>query len=205
MVDKSPSVGTILAISRGFRRLWYRTRMANLALKCRIINLITARSLFSYFNILIKFGQLYNNSCYTNFTIATLGMCIACEFHQLWAVRPCVHHIFWHLTKWLIFSRIGHACMILCWSLLKIVAVKQNTYFCIQKRESNTIFYLSKWSIVINISPKAMCWKGCESQSFGFISMVRTKMMPYFLSTFSIILDAHAIVMPLYNKSSRYT
>ena len=37
---------------------------------------------------------MYNNSCYTTFSIATLGMCIACEFHQLAAVRPCIYHIF---------------------------------------------------------------------------------------------------------------
>ena len=37
--------------------------------------------------------------CYTTFSVATLGMCIACEFHQLWAMRPCIYHIFWHLTK----------------------------------------------------------------------------------------------------------
>ena len=31
------------------------------------------------------------------------------EFHQLWATRPCIYHIFRHLTKWLIFCRTGHA------------------------------------------------------------------------------------------------
>ena len=36
-------------------------------------------------------------------------MCIACEFHQLWTVRPCIYHIFRHLIKWLIFCRTGHA------------------------------------------------------------------------------------------------
>ena len=59
----------------------------------------TGRSFCSYNKILINFGQLYSNSCYTTFSIATLGMCITCEFHQLWAVRPCIYHIFWHLTK----------------------------------------------------------------------------------------------------------
>ena len=73
--------------------------MANSALKCQIIILITTRSLCNHINILINFGQLYINSCYTTFSIATLGMCIACEFHQLWAVRPCIYHIFRHLTK----------------------------------------------------------------------------------------------------------
>ena len=73
-----------------------RTRMANSALKCRII-------------ILINFGQLYSNSCYTTFNIATLGMWIACEFHQLWIVRLCIYHKFRHLTKRLIFCRTGHA------------------------------------------------------------------------------------------------
>ena len=77
--------------------------MANSALKCPIIILITARSFWSYNNILINFGQLYSNSCYTTFSIATLGMCIACGFHQLWTVKPCIYHIFWHLTEWLIF------------------------------------------------------------------------------------------------------
>ena len=86
-----------------------RTRMPNSALKCRIIILITARSFCSSNNILIKFGQLYSNSCYTNFSIATLGMCIVCELHQLWAVRPRIYHIFRHLTKRLIFSRTGRA------------------------------------------------------------------------------------------------
>ena len=90
----------------------YRTRMPNSALKCRLIILITARSLCSYNNFLINFGQLYSNSCYTTFSIATLGMCIACEFHQLWAMRPCIYHIFRHLTKWLIFCRTGHACTV---------------------------------------------------------------------------------------------
>ena len=78
---------------------YYDTCMANSALKCRIIILIIARSLCSYNNIVINFGQLYSNSCYTTSNIATLGMCIACEFHQLWVVRPCIYHIFWHLTK----------------------------------------------------------------------------------------------------------
>ena len=86
----------------------YRTRIANLAIKCWIIILIFARSCCSYNNILIIFGQLYSNSCYTTFSVVTLGMCIACEFHQLWAVRPCIYHIFRHLTKWLIFCRTGH-------------------------------------------------------------------------------------------------
>ena len=85
----------------------YRTRMANSALKCRTNTLITARSFCSYNNILINFRQLYSNSYYTTFNIATLGLCIACEFHQLWAVRPCIYHILWHLTKWLILCRIG--------------------------------------------------------------------------------------------------
>ena len=79
--------------------LYTHTRMANSTLKCRIIILFTARSFYSYVNILIDFGQLYSNSCYTTFSIATLGMCIACEFHQLWAVRPCIYHIFRHLIK----------------------------------------------------------------------------------------------------------
>ena len=48
-----------------------------------------------------------------NHIIATLGMCIACEFHQLWAARPCIYHIFRHLTKWLIFCRTGHACTVI--------------------------------------------------------------------------------------------
>ena len=60
----------------------YHTRMANSALKCRIVILITARSFCNYNNILIKYGQLYSNSCYTTFSVATLRMCIACEFHQ---------------------------------------------------------------------------------------------------------------------------
>ena len=77
----------------------YRTRMANSALKCRIIILITARSFCSYNNILINFGQLYSNSCYTTFSVATLGMCIACEFYRLWAVMSCIYHIFQHLTN----------------------------------------------------------------------------------------------------------
>ena len=77
----------------------YRTRMANSALKCKTIMLIIAMSLCNYNNILINFGQLYNNSCYTTFSITTLDMCIAFEFHQLWAVRPSIYHIFWHLTK----------------------------------------------------------------------------------------------------------
>ena len=51
----------------------YRTRMANSALKCRIIILIVARSLCNYNNTLMNFGQLYSNSCYTTFNIATLG------------------------------------------------------------------------------------------------------------------------------------
>ena len=29
--------------------------------------------------------------------------------HQLWAVRPCIYHIFRHLAKWFIFCRTGHA------------------------------------------------------------------------------------------------
>ena len=37
-----------------------RTRMANSALKCRIIILITARSLCNYNNILINFGHVYS-------------------------------------------------------------------------------------------------------------------------------------------------
>ena len=94
----------------------YCTRMANSALKCRIIILITARLLWSYNNILINFRQLYSNSCYTTFCIATLGMCIACEFHQLWAVRPCIYHLFRHLTKWLILCRTGHACTVIYWT-----------------------------------------------------------------------------------------
>ena len=77
----------------------YRTLMANFTLKCRIIILFTVRSFYTYDNIFINFGQLYSNSCYTTFNIATLGMCIACEFHQLWAVRPCIYHIFQHLIK----------------------------------------------------------------------------------------------------------
>ena len=92
---------------------WYRTRMANSTLKCRIIILITARSFCSYNNILINFEQLYSNSCYTTFNITTLGICIACEFHQLWAVRPCIYQMFRHFTKWLIFCRIGHACTVI--------------------------------------------------------------------------------------------
>ena len=84
----------------GFNGFDYRTHMVNSALKCRMIILITARSFCSYNNVLINFGQLYSNSCYTTFNVATLGMCIACEFHQLWAVRPCIYHIFRHLTKW---------------------------------------------------------------------------------------------------------
>ena len=83
--------------------------MANSALKCRKIIVITARSFYNYNNVLINFGQLYSNSCYTTLSIATLGMCIACESHQLWAVRPCIYHIFRHLAKWLIFCRTGHA------------------------------------------------------------------------------------------------
>ena len=84
--------------------------MANSALKCWIIILIIVRSLCNYNNILVNFGQLYSNSCFTTFSIATLGMCIACEFHQLWAVRPCTYHILQHLTKWLIFFCLnGHA------------------------------------------------------------------------------------------------
>ena len=79
--------------------------MANSTLKCRINILITAMSLCSYNNILINVGQLYSNSCYTTFSITTLGMCIACEFHQLGTARPCIYHIFQHLTKWLIFCR----------------------------------------------------------------------------------------------------
>ena len=86
--------------------------MANSALKCQIIVLITARSFCSYNNILINFGHLYSNSCYTTFSIATLGSCIACEFHQLWAVRPCIYQIFRHLTKWLTLCRIVHACTV---------------------------------------------------------------------------------------------
>ena len=86
----------------------YRTRMANSALKFRIIIWINAMSLCNYNNNLINFGQLYSNSCYTTFNIATLGMCIACEFHQLWTMRPCIYHIFRHLTKWLIGGRTGH-------------------------------------------------------------------------------------------------
>ena len=87
-------------LSNMYNSTHYRTRMANSALKYRIITLITARSLCNYNNILINFGQLYSNSCYTTFSIvATLGMCIACEFHQLWTVRPCIYHIFRHLTK----------------------------------------------------------------------------------------------------------
>ena len=44
----------------------YCTRMANSALKRRIIILITARSFYSYNNVLI-------NSCYTTFSIATFA------------------------------------------------------------------------------------------------------------------------------------
>ena len=111
-----------------------RTRMANWALKCPIIILIIARSSYSYNNILINFGQLYSNSCYTSFSIATLGMCIACEFHQLWAVRPCIYHKFWHLTKRFIFCRIGHAGTLMgeldttCNDCLKISLVFLNTH-----------------------------------------------------------------------------
>ena len=97
----------------------YRTRMANWALKCRIIVLITARSFYSYNNILINFGQLCTNSCYTSFNIATLDVCTACEFHQLWAVRPCIYHIFQHLTKWLIFCRNGHAGTVFHWYVVQ--------------------------------------------------------------------------------------
>ena len=71
---------------------------------------------FNYCKVILQFKQyfnqlwaLYSNSCYTTFSIATLGMCIACEVNQLWAVRPCIYHIFRHLTKWLIFCRTGHA------------------------------------------------------------------------------------------------
>ena len=62
---------------------------------------------------LINFGQLYSYSCYISFNIASLDMCIACEFHQLWAVKPCIYHIFRHLTKWLVFLRNGHASTVL--------------------------------------------------------------------------------------------
>ena len=51
-----------------------------------------SRSFCSYNNILVNFGQMYSNSCYTTLSIATLGMCIACEFHQLWVVRLFVHY-----------------------------------------------------------------------------------------------------------------
>ena len=85
----------------------YCARMANSALKCRISILITARSLCSYNNILINFGRLYSNNCYRTFSIATLGMCITCKFHQFWAVRPCIYHIFGHLTKWLILAELA--------------------------------------------------------------------------------------------------
>ena len=51
----------------------HRTRLANSALKCRIINSITARSLCSYNNILINFGHLYRNTCYTTSSIANFG------------------------------------------------------------------------------------------------------------------------------------
>ena len=62
---------------------------------------------FNYCKVILQFQQyfnqlgavVYSNRLLYNFTIATLGMCIACEFHQLWAMRPCIYHIFWHLTK----------------------------------------------------------------------------------------------------------
>ena len=117
----------------------YCTRMANSALRCQIIILITARSLCSYNNILINFGQLYSNSCYTTFSIATLGMCIACEFHQLWAVRPCIYHIFQHLTKWLIFCRTRHACMVGMW--VWVVGVT-STYFNLLESRIYLVFVL---------------------------------------------------------------
>ena len=66
----------MLPLCDAVRDWQYRTHMANSALKCRIIILITARSLCSYNNILINFGQLYSNSCYTTFSIAALGLCI---------------------------------------------------------------------------------------------------------------------------------
>ena len=47
--------------------------MANLALKCRILILNIARSFCSYNNILINFGQLYSNSCYTIFQCCNFG------------------------------------------------------------------------------------------------------------------------------------
>ena len=121
-------------IERG-NSLGYHTPMANSTLKCRIIILFTARSLCSYANILISFGQLYSNSCYTTFRIATLGMCIACEFHQLWAVRPCIYHIIRHLIKWLIFYRIGHADTVLtvkaiiCEPMCEM-GLSHNAYIC---------------------------------------------------------------------------
>ena len=73
--------------SHHYHRRWkhkYRVRMANSALKCRLIILIIVRLLCSYNNILINFGQLYSNSCskfwYCNFghvysmwILATLG------------------------------------------------------------------------------------------------------------------------------------
>ena len=80
---------------------------ANSTLKCRIIISIIARSFCSYNNILINFGQLYSNRCYITFSIATLGMCIACEFHQLWVERPLYlshisapHKLTYFLPNW---------------------------------------------------------------------------------------------------------
>ena len=91
-------------------------RMANSALKCRIIILITASSLCSYNNILINFGQLYNNSCYTTLNIATLGMCI----YSMWISSTLdsdalyLSHIS-ALHQMTCFCRTGHAGTVLCY------------------------------------------------------------------------------------------
>ena len=106
--------------------------MATSALKCRKIILIIVRTFSNYNNILINFGQLYSNiySCSTIFSIATLGMCTTCEFHRLWAVRPCIYHIIWHLTKWLIFCQTGHASTVI---YLAIVFLETKTNFKLVK------------------------------------------------------------------------
>ena len=103
----------------GAGQLLCHTRMANSALKCRITILIIAMSFCSYSNILINFGQLYSNSCYTIFSIATLGMCIhsmwisstlGSEALYLWHVSA-PHKVTYFMPNWPCMYSSGHSIM----------------------------------------------------------------------------------------------
>ena len=57
----------------------------------------------------VRGRRFFSSLLYTTFNIADLNVCIAFKFYRLWATRPCIHHMFRHLTKRLIFGRTGHA------------------------------------------------------------------------------------------------